>query len=268
MPYSHDEKTPRKLTPGRLAAAAIAVFWAAMMTALVRREVLPAWRQMGPVTYASLLRPTELARRSRMGIYFRGRRIGQAETYIQRTRDGGIDITSRMDISLAMLPLPLPAGPKPVTMILAARVGKDNALRGFDLHVGAPIHLELKGRVEDDRLILTSQLAGGPPAAHRLRFDPRTIMTSAASPFLGVRRLHVGKSWTIAALDPFSQQVRPVRLTVTARERMTVDGRPADVFVVETRRGAWRFKSWITADGEVVRQDTPYGFSLRREKAP
>jgi len=267
MDQSQIENRKSRITPARLLAAAITVFWAAMMTALVKREIAPAWSGAAPVSYEALLARNELARRSKMGIYFRRRRIGAVETDVQRARGRKIDISSRMTLAMGELNLPFVDALGPITIIFTARVDEDDGLRQFSIFVGHPLGIHIEGKVQGGRLRLVSELAGSSKEETSIPFDPHTIMSNALSPFLGVRNLRVGKEWRFAALDPLTRRVKMVRLKVTGRETLLLDGREFGVFVVEAAQGSLQFRSWITPEGEVVRQDTPYGISLRWEEA-
>ena len=257
-----------KLTTPRVAALGITVFWAAMMGSLVNRELMPTWTSRGAVGYGSLLSPNEVSRQSRMGVYFRGLRIGSVDTLVRRTADQGVELISQMVISLADLNLPLLAELRRVHTSLHARVGADQRLRTFEFIVREPMRVIIKGRVAGDRLKVTTQFPGAPATEREERFDPRVIMANEFSPFLGVHHLHVGKQWQLATFNPLTREMARVTVTVTAKETRTIAGEPQDVFVLTSEYAGVRVKSWVTAQGEVLRQETPYGFSLRREPNP
>lgn len=254
-----------KITRARLIAAAIAVFWAAMMAALVKRELLPAWTSAEPVDYGSLLSSNEVSRQSRMAIYFRDARIGRVETQVHRTRDGGIELCSNTTLSLAELGPPLLAAVGKVRTGLIIQSGRDGGLRRFDFYVHEPLDVCVRGATEGGRLRLTTQFEDGQASETLVDYDPRMILANAFSPFLGLHNLRVGKQWRFASLDPLTRQMKVVTVTVTGRETLDLGGEQTDAFVLTSEYGSLQVRSWVAPDGVVLRMETPYGFSLVRE---
>ena len=249
----------------KLAAVGVTVFWATMMGALVKREIVPAWISSGPIGYGSLLSPHEASRRSAMGIYFRQTRVGRAETFILRTPDNGLELVSRVTLSLANLRSPLLGALQDIRTSLTVEVGPDQALRSFDLAIRQPIHATVSGKVIGEKVKLTTRYADGAQSEKVVGYDARSIMCNALSPFVGMRNLKVGKEWRFSSFNPLNRRMTPVKVTVTARETAMLDREAVDVFVLTAQYGSIQVRSWVTPEGEVVRQETPFGLSLRRE---
>ena len=249
----------------KLVALGVTAFWATMMGALVKREVLPAWATSTPVGYASLLGPEELLRQSRMGIYLRGIRLGHADTTVQRNAGSGLDLVSRVMLSLEGLPVPILGELREIKTSLIVRVDANKAIDSFSLTVRQPMFIAVNGEVIGDKLRMITQYEDGTSSEKTVPFDASRIMSSSFSPFVGMRNLKVGKEWHVWSFNPLNRGMTQVKVTVTSKEKTTFNGETVDVFVLTAAHGAMQVKSWVTPDGEVLRQETPFGFSLRRE---
>jgi len=256
-----------KASVPKLVALGVTAFWATMMGALVKREILPAWASSAPVGYASLLGPDEVSRHSRMGIYLRGIRLGHADTTIQRNPKSGLDLVSRVTLSLEGLPMPLLGELQEIRTSLIVRVDANKAIDSFSLTIRQPMFIAVSGEVIGNQLKMTTQYADGTSNEKTVPFDASRIMSNSFSPFVGMRNLKVGKVWQVWTLNPLNRGMTPVKITVTSKEKATFDGETVDVFVLTAEHGAMQIESWVTPEGEVLRQETPFGFSLRKERA-
>jgi len=259
--------TVKPLLP-KATAIGVTAFWAVMMGALVQREIVPVWVQSAPVSYGSLLSPNEVFKRSSLGIYFRGVRLGEADTFLSRRADRGLDLVSRVTLSLAKMDMPLLGPIGDVRVALTARVGPHETLESFRVALRKPICATMSGRVVGDQLHVTTELEDGTQSHMALPFEPGRILSNALCPFVGMRNLRVGKQWEFASLNPLTLRLTPVKVTVTAKETVTFAGQPQEVFVLTAKHGAIEVTSWITESGEVLKQETPFGFSLHREGTP
>ncbi len=249
----------------KLVALGVTTFWASMMGTLVKREVLPAWTSSAPVGYASLLGSDELSRQSRMGIYLRGIRLGHADTIVQRNPKSGLDLVSRVTLSLEGLPVPILGELREIKTSLIVRVDANKAIDGFSLTIREPMFVAVNGEVIGDRLKMTTQYGDGTSSEKTVPFDASRIMSNSFSPFMGMRNLKVGKEWHVWSFNPLNRGMTQVKVTVTSKEKVTFDGETVDVFVLSAEHGPMQIKSWVTPAGEVLRQETPFGFSLRKE---
>lgn len=259
--------TVKPLLP-KATAIGVTAFWAAMMGALVQREIVPVWVQSAPVSYGSLLSPNEVFRNSSLGVYFRGVRLGEADIFLKRRAGRGLDLVSRVTLSLAKMNMPLLGPIDDVRVALTARVGPQQRLESFRVVLREPVFATMSGQVVGDQLHLTTEFEDGSQSLMALPFDPGHILSNALCPFVGMRNLRVGKQWEFASLNPLTRRLTPVKVTVTAKETVTFAGQPQEVFVLTAKHGAIEVTSWVTENGEVLKQETPFGFSLLREETP
>lgn len=203
-----------------------------------------------------------------MGVYFRKTRVGRADTIVLRTPGNGLELVSRVTLSLERLRLPLLGALEEIKTSLVVRVGPDHTLRSFDLSVRQPISATVSGEVDEGKLKLTTHYADGTHSEKSVDYDARSLLCNALSPFTGVRNLRVGKAWHFWSFNPLNHRMTRVNVTVTGKEMAQLDGEPVDAFVLTAQYGAIQVRSWVTQDGEVLRQDTPFGLSLRREAVP
>ena len=150
---------------------------------------------------------------------------------------------------------------------LIVRVDANKAIDSFSLTIRQPMFIAVSGEVIGNQLKMTTQYADGTSNEKTVPFDASRIMSNSFSPFVGMRNLKVGKVWQVWTLNPLNRGMTPVKITVTSKEKATFDGETVDVFVLTAEHGAMQIESWVTPEGEVLRQETPFGFSLRKERA-
>ncbi len=81
------------------------------------------------------------------------------------------------------------------------------------------------------------------------------------------RRLRPGRSLSVMTLDPATLRMTPLTIHALRDETLQVEGRSWPATVVETRVMGTTFQSWIDRQGEVLRVETPFGWTLERSTA-
>ena len=249
-------------------ALAITAFWALMMGLLVRREILPGFEAHAPVRYGSLLSSEQDSRADRMGIFIAGRRVGTTVTSLRREPSGAIRISNQTDLDLARIKALRRPGITSITTHLVALADPARGLRSFKFEVDWDVvPVRIRGVVQGETLRMRKQIGDAPAQSVTVLIDPKTLVSSGFSPILGSSTLTVGKRWDIATFNPLTLRMDKATAEVTAKESLEIDGRKVDTRVVAIRYGPIETRSWVADDGQVVRQEAPFGILLQRESA-
>ena len=137
----------------------------------------------------------------------------------------------------------------------------------------------VRGTVEADSTVALVMDAGGGPqesrmkASEQLLLDASLLLRMAAS-----GELRVGNEFAARVFDPSSMAERALQVRVTERSTIVVadsarfvDGRwqatlldTVPVFRVEQKFGGVSLANWVDEDGQIVRAESPLGFTIER----
>jgi len=136
----------------------------------------------------------------------------------------------------------------------------------FELEGGRAAGLRLVGEVHGDRLDLQVTSAGQTRPQVVQLSEPLTLEL-AARPLMAQQGLEIGRKLVVPYFDPLTQSRRELRAEVTGRETVVVMGQAVETFVLRQDLDGMRLQAWITASGEVVKEELPLGLVALRETA-
>lgn len=240
-------------------------FWVVMNTQLIVRQMevrmLDSY-QRGVVEYLG----NEPRRESWMSIYHDNRKIGYTGFEIERIYDDEgvhhimtIDSRARFRLLDNSFHLDVRGTVIADINLVPLRLDMDVGLEGGGLH--------LRGHREDDRFILIGE--SGP-----LRLLEKDLPLSeicfgnGLALNLPVAGFEVGQVYEIPVFDPVTQSRGVAEVRVKEKVAGRFNGFPMDYFVLETRFLGLTYESWVTPEGETLRQElpAPLGYTLRREE--
>lgn len=250
-----------------LAALVVVLFWLTMNGLLVLRQVeyqsLDHYRR-GVTDFLG-----ERVRRERwMGIYQNHKRIGHTGFAIERTFErermgfrvefsthldldifgsgGRIDLDGAAALDVRMIPESLSAE-------LAAGAARFN----------------LEGRREGEHFQVALREGGRSVFQQKLPLREFHFGDGLA-PVPPIAGLRVGETYKVPIFDPIFRESAEAEIVVEAAVSREMDGVPLDCFQLQTRFRGLTFRSFITRDGEVLRQEIPPPLDvvLVREPAP
>ncbi len=76
--------------------------------------------------------------------------------------------------------------------------------------------------------------------------------------------LDVGEEVYVDALDPVMMSMRKARVHCEAKEVLVLEEGRVETFRITTTVGTFTTIAWVTAQGEVIRVETPFGWVLKR----
>ncbi len=230
-------------------------FWALMMTALVRREILPYFEYQAPPTYRSMFRDRRQPELERRAVYFGTEKRGHVESLFEPLPNGHYRTRTRIDIRLTVGKM----GDFPLAMRWETNVDAAFQLADFAMEtdlVGMPF--KMSGFRRGDKLIVKT--GGGVPkgAPSEIDFPRDMTLGDGFVPYAGGAKLAVGKKWLVTTLDMTLAGVQPTRVfaRVERRESKKWRGKEVPCYVVEIRKRenddlAWH-TLWVNEEGVVL----------------
>lgn len=252
----------------RLVILAVVGFWLVMMATLVRRYLHERRLARVPGTYRSILTRARRNYQERMGIYWRGKRVGYTQTLFYYRDDGKHDIQNKTRVKVAIPGFPQETAFKLDTSVL---VGHDLSLEHLRMRLEADLFTaECQGTVtHDGKLVLHPWLNGVRQAPIELTLPSGEMISQGLSPLLALPPLEEGMHWSVTVLDPFTLTPSQVEMRVVKRETLEWQGRKVPTHVVDIQSGFWMAaRAWISRDGEVLKQKTLLGLTFIKEPIP
>ncbi len=104
-----------------------------------------------------------------------------------------------------------------------------------------------------------------------LPFTPGVFLGEVFSPFTSLPdlgRSDVGRTWSVDMVNPLAAGVQHVTVHLAARREVELDGKRTPVYRLDFVTSGSHWQSWVTEDGSVLVQGTPFGLTIRREDLP
>jgi hypothetical protein len=252
----------------RLVILGVVGFWLVMMGTLVRRWIHERRLGRAPGTYRSTLTRERRNYQERMGIYWRGRRVGHTQTLFFYREDGRHSIQNATRLTEGVPGFPRESAFELHTTLL---VGVDLSLErlSMSLEVNGQEAARCDGTVEDGKLTLRPTLNGERQEPMELEIPPGAMVSQALSPLLALPPLRTGMRWSVTVVDPFTLAPSQAEVRVLRREDLQWQGQTVGTHVVEVQSGMWmRALAWVSREGEVLKQQTVLGLTFIREPIP
>jgi len=197
------------------------------------------------------------------GLYREGQWVG----YLHLRKDrlaapsGGYRVASDLRLDLLVLGVQ-----QRLDVELQAELDEQLQLRRFEarLRGGNAGDFQVDGEVAGLELRLRFHSAGATTTRTLTLATPPTLEL-AARPLLAQQGLAVGRKLQIEFFDPLGGTQRRLEATVVREEELQVLGEPVRCFVLEQELDGLKLKAWVTAGGDVVREELPLGVVARRE---
>jgi hypothetical protein len=254
----------------------ILVYWSIAAFCLLKWDVIPEWSLGNPPDLRAIALAGAPNRPVRWSIEVvddprtpdTRRAVGEAVTSSSRQHDGWYELTSQVEFDAGGLLRGTPFATRTnIRLKIASQYHVDPSgnLRNFDLqvksHEFANELIRVKGQLKGQSMEITSR---GPVSLLNkdLRFDyePRSVVHDVLGPLDRLPGLHVGQKWATRLINPFSGQVERVRVEVARRTVIHWDGNPVTTFEVVQSMGPLAMRTWVRADGVILRQEVPFPF--------
>jgi transglutaminase-like putative cysteine protease len=241
----------------RSLSTTIVLFWVLMNILLWRRQL---WAPPPPIplqTVATITEPME----EWWGIYYRGEKIGYAAQKVTPDPEGYLVQSS------SVLRLNLLGKNQNVKTRLKMLAGPDWALRNFDFELNSNgIQFKARGNFVGGKLQLEID-SGGQRTKNDIPLSQPPYLLAALKPYIVTQNLEPGKEHLFPTFDPstLSQQVTTV--VVEGREKITINGKTEPAIRIRQRFKGISVVSWVDGKGRTLKEETPTGLSLVRQRA-
>jgi hypothetical protein len=237
--------------------AGIVILWVVVMSILV-------FRHYGPetVTGKSLSRgiiPPVFFEEQWMGVYQDTRKIGYAGRKIEKTGSGFL-LREYLTMELTLM-----NAAKPFETETEIFLDRAMELISFELDLKADVDINISGRVTGRKLRIVMESAGT-RSERTVDLKEKPFLSLAMIPSFIQNGITPGRKFSMPVFDPFTLSQGKLDLEVEARERIHALGAERDAFRVKGSLKGADFFVWITEEGEVLREESPLGFVLVKEK--
>ncbi len=231
-----------------------------MMGLLIKREVLPYLGARQHPLPPRILRPSE----TWMGVYVPGDvRVGFVNTTTTPgTRNGSIGTSVAVTSQLKLLILSIPMD---IYIAGTAWLPQDQGLAEFNFQVRSAEHtMSIAATVKDGQLE-AKIYTGGEEIPFRWAVSKDLLVSAGmGTTTLNVPALNVGQEVLVDTFDPMTLSAGKARVKCTGEETLEVAGAPVRTKIVTTDLNGITSKAWVDENEEIVRAETPFGFSLRK----
>lgn len=240
----------------RSLSVAIVLFWCLMNFLLFRRQ---AWAPPPPVRLHIASQITE-PMEEWWGIYYRGEKIGYAAESITPHPDG------YLIRDFSVLHLNLLGKTQTVKTRLEMAAGPDWTLSRFDFDLDSQdVRFKARGKVTPGKLELVID-SGGHRTEKTLPMKLPPYLPAGLKPYIVTQNLEPGKEHLFVTFDPstLSQQITTV--IVEGRERILIGDQTEPAIRIRQRFKGVSVVSWVDGNGRTLKEETPAGFSLVKER--
>jgi hypothetical protein len=240
----------------KLIKTVILLFWFVMMGLLIHRTYLR------PTSVIALDVITEEGVKTGdewFGIYQQGRKIGYAHTSVTLEGDAyHLVEESEMDV-LALERV------QRIRTVINSYAAKNFLLKYFDFSLRSDLSsMDIKGAVVGKQLVLDIITAGETRKEKIILKEP-PYLSPNLKPALVLMGLEPGRRYRFPLFNPATMSTEDAFVTVEGKETLKIgDGSQTVYKLKESFQGMEAF-SWITQEGETIKEESPLGYSLLKE---
>lgn len=247
----------------------VAAFFAVMWGLLLRSHLPMRDAERLRPSYDNLLKPGQDERSAAWGIYFAGRRIGQSNTKVWRGQDGTISIRTITEIHLETAARYILGVTGTLDVDFTATISPLRGLQSFEIESDL-LNTSLLGTVRQDRILINGHI-GEDTVRTSMPYDEHRLLGQVLAPPTTLPPLDEGspgQAWTLDMVNPVAGKVEQVTVSIIGFKDLVLAEETTRVFklLFATRNKHWI--SWVTDDGEVLVQGTPFGLRLQRDDIP
>ncbi len=193
------------------------------------------------------------------GVYQGGRKIGYSHSRVVLEADT-YHLTEESELDLLVL-----GSVQHIKTVTNSYTTKNFLLKYFDFTMQAPASsTEIKGAVVGKRLMLDI-LTAGQTRKERILLKEPPYLPLNIKPALILLGLETGKNYRFPLFNPATMSTEDAFISVESKERIKVGDAEQTVYKLkETFQGMEAF-SWITEDGDTIKEESPLGYVLLKE---
>jgi len=249
----------------KIYTAFVTVFWFTMIGILLQKEVLPSLIITNPLGYKIQLTEDHPVRESWMGIYFKDRKIGFSNTVVSQAVDDGVAGYRINEMTLLKFNM---LGKKSLVRIKGSSFFSESCiLKDFNYKLSSGEHkFDVSGHLRDDTLDIIIDI-GGEERKESFKTKESPLISNSISPILLFKKLDINKEINFEIFDPITFSTNKVKIKNIGKENMEFNKKIYEVNVFETDLSGIKTKTWMTEDGDVLKEESSLGFKMYKETA-
>ena len=246
----------RKISSKKYLYILITIFWIVTMTALIIKQYMPEGLQR--ISSPSPL-PDELYEEQWMGAYFQGEKIGYAYRKITEL-ENGYEISDRLKVRLRMI-----GADKDIETVLDAHTDRFLRLKSFTFRLRSDVPMDITGNVQGSSLLVTMK-TGDVTSRKKMHLTEHPYLNLSIVPYVLRKGLKTGNTVTIPVINPMDMSQEYLNVEVLGKDYLMSMGKRKSVYKMKGSFDGFDTMIWLTEQGEVLREDSPTGFSLVKEE--
>ena len=193
------------------------------------------------------------------GIYQQNRKIGYAHTRIE-PKENTYHLYEESELDILVL-----GSLQRVRTVINSYTTKNFLLAYFDFTMRSEVaSIEIKGAVLEDKLVLDI-ITGGQTRKEQIALKEPPYLSPNIRPALVLLGLEPGKRYRFPLFSPVTMNNVDAYVTVLTKERIKVGDEEKTVFKLKESFQGMETLSWITQDGETIKEVSPLGYELLQE---
>jgi len=233
-----------------------------MLAWLIRFEAFPEYFTHSLDGYRGLLSRDILIMDSWMKIMSRGVPVGYTHTSMDTTESSPREhckIDNRTDLKVKFM-----GQQRIATLTASFTLDVNYNLQKFSctLLLGADSY-EIAGERTVGKVFKVSTNISGMPPTLAVELPDDVVLFSPMSA-VAMKRMRVGQEIKLHTLDPFTMKKTDIVVKALRKERLTISGKQCDTIVLGSQYRGSSMLTWMDSAGNVVRQDTPLGWTLEK----
>lgn len=239
--------------------------WALAMAFLVRREALTVIPVSGPQEVEASGeaggRPAPVGglREEWLGLYYQGKKIGY-NTTTYSLEDGGRHVVQKTYLKLQLM-----GKGEEATVLTDARLAGDYTLRSFSFNLQSRSGgLKVTGVTVPGGIDLYVR-SGESVIPQRIPISSPPRLNLGIEQYLLKKGLSPGKKYLLSFFDPTLRSNVELKVEVEGVEDVVIGGKTRHTVRLKETFQGMESQSWITEEGEVVKEKSPIGYTSLME---
>jgi hypothetical protein len=247
---------------GTVLRIGVVVVWLALVMWLVRYEAFPEYFTNTLRGYKNLISRDTLVQDSWSRLLFRKTPIGYANTTMEiQENDPSRYYVIRSEMFLKLNSM---GRNQEISTELTVYLSAIQMLQSFKFEVKAdPYNARfhaIRWRGDQFRVAINS---AGETRSTTVTIPDDVVLYSPITE-MALKSLDPGKSISLKILDPATLGTAVMTVTALRREPLAQSGQTNDTLVLESEYQGMKFQTWLDNNGQMLKQDTPFGWVLER----
>ena len=234
----------------------ILLFWLAMLGLLIERTY---FRPSSVIALDVVTREGVRANDEWFGIYQQGKKVGYAHSQtLPEAETYHLFEESELDI-LAL------GSVQRLKTVINSYTTRNFLLKYFDFTLQSQMTaMKIKGAVLGKKLVLDID-TGGQTRTERIPLKDPPYLSPNVKPAILLAGLEPGKQYRFSVFNPATMSSEEASITVESLERIKIGDTEQSIYKLKETYQGMETLSWITQDGETVKEESPLGYVLLKE---